>query len=207
MKQIYLASQSKSRQLILTEALIPFKLISHTCNEEAMPLLENFEEYVMSIATAKNESVVASMIESAVTTAYIITADTLIQSMVNNEILAKPRDKAHAYEMIRLITQGLIIVTTGTVVRRLDRTEKGSFNESARVNVVLTIPAEFYVPENRMDDYFAHSPSAMLASGACTVEGYGHQFMKWLDGSFTGAQGLPAFEVREALEELGYYDK
>lgn len=207
MKQLYLASQSASRKQILTEAGIPFKLISHNCDEEAVALNDNFEDYVMSIATGKNESIISETIEKTVGTAYIVTADTLIQSTITGEILAKPRDKNHAYEMLRTISQGPIIVTTGMVVRRLDRDEYNELYESGRANVVLSIPCEFYIPEERMDDYLDHSPFALQASGACTVEGFGHQFMKSMNGSFTGAQGLPAFELREALEELGYYDE
>jgi septum formation protein len=204
-QQLYLASQSGSRQLILKEALIPFKLINHSYDEESVPFKGNFEEYVMTIATGKNESIATEMIDASFETAFIVTADTLIQSTVTGEILAKPLNKEHAIDMIRTISKGTIIVATAMVVRKLERIDVHAFRETARKNVVVSIPIEFSIPENRIADYFANSPSAMVASGACTVEEFGHQFMKSMNGSFTGAQGIPAFELREALEELGFY--
>lgn len=206
-QQLYLASQSGSRQLILKEALIAYKLINHRYDEESVVFKGNFEEYVMTIATGKNESVTTEMIDASVEVAYIVTADTLIQSTVTSEILAKPVNKEHATDMIRTISKGPIVVATAMVVRKLERIDAHAFRETARKNVVVSIPIEFSIPEERIADYFANSPSAMLASGACTVEGFGHQFMKSINGSFTGAQGIPAYELREALQDLGYYKK
>ncbi len=44
------------------------------------------------------------------------------------------------------------------------------------------------------------------ASGAVAIEDYGAQFLKTVDGSHSAIIGLPLFELREALDELGFFD-
>ena len=45
----------------------------------------------------------------------------------------------------------------------------------------------------------------MQASNAIAIEGCGGQFLQWVRGSYTTIVGLPMFELREALEEIGFY--
>ena len=43
-------------------------------------------------------------------------------------------------------------------------------------------------------------------SGGISVEGYGAQFLQTVDGSYSAILGLPMYELRLALEKLGFYE-
>ncbi len=62
---------------------------------------------------------------------------------------------------------------------------------------------EFEVPEECIVRYLAVS-YGMKAAGAITIEGYGAQFLKKVEGSYSAIIGLPLFELREALQKLDF---
>jgi septum formation protein len=69
------------------------------------------------------------------------------------------------------------------------------------------VPAEytFDIPDIWIDIYLAKS-IGMQTAGAIAVEGYGAQFLKIVDGSYPSIVGLPMFQLRQALEEVGFFD-
>jgi septum formation protein len=67
----------------------------------------------------------------------------------------------------------------------------------------------FEVPHELIDWYLEKLDildglSYTNVSGAMAIEGVGSQFVKSIDGSYTAIVGLPLFELRQALTELGF---
>jgi len=64
---------------------------------------------------------------------------------------------------------------------------------------------ELNISDEWIDIYLEKSFSAS-SSGAIAIEVYGAQFLKTVSGSHSAIVGLPMFEVREALQEVGFFD-
>ena len=60
------------------------------------------------------------------------------------------------------------------------------------------------MPDNWIDIYLEKTPY-LDVSGGMAIEKYGNQFLKTVQGSYSTIIGLPLFEVREALEKLGFF--
>ena len=63
----------------------------------------------------------------------------------------------------------------------------------------------FEVPEEWIDIYLEKSVG-LRASGAIAIEDFGEQFLKSVSGSYSAIVGLPMFELREALSQLGFFE-
>jgi predicted house-cleaning NTP pyrophosphatase (Maf/HAM1 superfamily) len=71
---------------------------------------------------------------------------------------------------------------------------------------VVTADYVFDVPDAWLDIYLEKS-RGLVASGAIAIEEFGSQFLKTVHGSYTTIVGLPMYELREALEKIGFFVK
>jgi len=198
---LLLGSKSPSRQMLLNDAQIPFTLVGQDADERqcgwAMPLTQ----LVATIARHKMEHVVlpAGGQEGAV--CFVMTADTLSQDM-DGTIHGKPDDKADAIKKI-LSARGGSRLSTGFCVDR--RVWDGNFwRVDERIEQVVSAEYAFVLPDEWIDIYFEKSIGLQTA-GAIAAEGFGAQFLRIVQGSYTTIIGLPVYEVREALQKLGFF--
>ena len=207
MNILYLASQSQTRKKLLTLADIPFCTIAHKSSECGIDLTHSFEEYVLAIAKHKMEEVNLqdpTIDPQKTPTIFVLTADTLIRTCASKQILGKPTDLEDAKRMLRIIQEESVDVATGCCL------EKKSFVASAWKTIahkywVTAATCDFYVDEESLDLYFKKMPQALYGCGAGIVEDFGYNFLKSVNGSFTTILGLPLFELRMALKELGFW--
>lgn len=61
------------------------------------------------------------------------------------------------------------------------------------------------IADHWIEIYCEEYPEFLSIAGALIVEEYGAQFFKSLNGSYGVALGLPLFELREALELIGFF--
>jgi Nucleotide-binding protein implicated in inhibition of septum formation len=191
---LYLGSQSPSRQKLLKLAQIPFEVIQHTSDECGIAFTASFDEYVLAIAKHKMEHLKLPKTSKPI---FVLTADTLVR--VNGNMLGKPHDITDAKHMLSLLRNNTAELVTGCC---LEQKECGKTLKKKH----WTTPAqiEFSVPEEHVEDYFKQLPQALHACGAGIVEGFGLNYLKQLNGSFTSVLGLPLFELHEALKELKF---
>ena len=64
---------------------------------------------------------------------------------------------------------------------------------------------KFVIPDEWIEIYLKHSLLALSASNAIAVEGYGAQFLTAVNGSYSAIVGLPMFELRQALSDVGFF--
>lgn len=197
---LLVGSQSVSRHMLLTDAKIPFRVVEQSADETACDWGMPLEQLVATIANSKMEHVIMPTgAEDEI--AFVLTADTLSQDS-SGTIEGKPVDKDDARRKLRAARAGSRLVTAFCLERK--KCTSGTWLTDAQI--VKTVSAEyiFDVPEQWVEQYLEHS-LGLRASNAIAVEGYGAQFFRVMHGSYSTIVGLPMVEVREALEELGFF--
>lgn len=203
MSVLYLASQSPIRQQLLREAHIPFKVITQEIDENAHGLSFAVDERVIQIAQAKINHVLLPQGTFQGELCWIVTADSLVQGG-SGEIVGKPSSREHAIAMLKMLREHPCRVVTGFCCERRRWNGVTWVLEQAHCQAVgaqVTISiSDFWIPI-----YLDKHPYALQTAGVLVVEGYGAQFVKSITGSYTTVLGLPLYELREALETLGFF--
>jgi len=123
--------------------------------------------------------------------AVIIAADTIV--VVDGDILGKPRDVAHAAEMLLRLAGREHTVYTAIAVARAERTE------SAVEAVRVTMRA---LSEGEVAAYIA-TGEPMDKAGAYGIQGYGATIVERVDGDYFSVMGLGLRRLVELLARLG----
>ena len=201
---LYLCSQSQSRRKLLEQAGIKHKTVNHESSECGIEDRHNFSAHVLAIACDKLRH--AQLPDpSTISEEYIfvLTADTLIRTTQTLQIFGKPQNRNHAEQMLAIAAQEPIEIVTGCCLERMVKTEKG-WEMSHYNHWTSHAQAEFCVDADRLDLYFEAAPCALYACGACVVEGIGQSFLKSFSGSYSGAIGIPLYELFQALKTMGF---
>lgn len=200
---LYLASQSSSRHQLLTQARINFKVIDQSANELEVDHSQPLAELVQAIALHKMNNLVLS--KTAVDSKrmmFVLTADTLSQDS-HGVIHGKPVNHQDAVHKIKAL-RGWSTVSTGFCVdKKIFKDNKWQVVE--RIVRVVQSECFFEIPDSWIAEYIDSTP-ALSAAGALIIEDFGALFLKEIKGSYSSILGLPLFEVRQALEKLGFFD-
>ncbi|KAL0244909.1 hypothetical protein GEMRC1_008989 [Eukaryota sp. GEM-RC1] len=203
---ILLASNSSSRQQLLTWAQIPYKVVSHNSTEKGFDNLTDLDERLLAISLDKMAKIsIPSHFLADASYLYCITADTLVQNIATGEILEKPSSYSDAVRMVKSYSQKLLKVASSTVI------EKKAIKEGRTITLqtkqwVSSAIIEFSVPDDMVDIYLAHNDNAALySSGALIVEEFGFNFLRTVNGSFTSILGFDVPTLRSELKELGFF--
>jgi septum formation protein len=200
MNKLLLASSSATRHKLLKEMDIPFEVIKQAAHEVVDAHL-NLEQATTLITQRKMEHVIMPLhLDNA--TAFVVTADSMCQD-ARGVIHGKPTDKNDAIAKIKALRgQGLV----GTAFC-LDKKKYANNRWSTVTRIERYVQASyvFDMPDRWIEQYLAHMPHYLTMSGGVTIEGYGAQFLKSINGSYSTILGLPVFELRESLEEIGFF--
>lgn len=192
MEPIILASSSPRRQEILKSLEIPYTVVIPDCEEE-MPEKGDPAE-LAELNAMKKLSAAMKVAGTKITAKWILSADTLISQ--DGRIFGKPADKEKAAAMLRSFSgKEHEIVTalcffsgrTNYVSTRISRT-KISFIDLTEE----TIAKYFEIGEWQG------------AAGAYKIQGFAACFIKNMEGSYSGAVGLPVHLLYELLLEHKY---
>lgn len=197
---IYLASKSTSRQKLLREAQIPFTVVNQDADESCCDWALPLERVVGSIARYKMEHAVVP-VGAEGDVCFVLTADTLSQDL-DGTINGKPIDRPDAMAMIKRARAGSRLATAFCLDRRVYRS--GIWIVDKRIEQCVTAQYIFDIPDEWIDPYL-NATIALSASNAIVVDDFGAQFLKTVNGSYSTIIGLPMAQVREALEELGFF--
>lgn len=198
---LILGSKSESRRALLDNAKIPYQIASQNADETKCDWALPLQKVVESIAIFKMEHVVLPTGKEG-DICFVLTADTLSQDC-NGTIHGKPADRDDAIRMLRAAAAGRN--SCGTAFCLDKKTYKnGAWQLEKRILQYIVAQYDFVIPENWILRYLAlgHGDDA---AGAIRIEEYGSQFLKSVDGSYTTIVGLPMFELRQALEEIGFF--
>lgn len=181
---LVLASRSPRRRDLLAAAGVsvtcdPADVEELTVTEDppATLALTNAELKAMAVALARPDEIVLG-------------ADTIV--ILDGEIFGKPRDLAHAAEMLGCMAGRIHEVVTGVVVVRWTDRRMVKFSETTRVRFRPLDAAQ-------ISAYLA-SIDPMDKAGAYAAQDDGGRIIECVEGSFSNVVGLPVERVVETLE-------
>jgi|SRR5579872_4731318 len=199
---LLLGSKSQSRQTLLHQAAIPFMLIDQNADETACDWNLPLPQVVASIALHKMEHIIVPDGKEG-DVCFVLTADTLSQD-AQGAIHGKPTDRDDAIEKIKAARGGMRTGTAFCLDRKLYKS--GKWGVDKRIERYVEAAYEFSVPDAWIDTYLEQS-YGLICSGAIAIEEYGGLFLKSVNGSYTTIVGLPLYELREALQEIRFFQQ
>lgn len=191
--QIYLASTSPRRRELLAQLGVSFEVISQDV-PETRAAGESPEQYVERLALEKATAGLAGLGKTS--TIPVLGSDTAV--VVDDDVLGKPVDKAHAIEMLQRLSGRQHRVLSAVAV--VGRDNLGQDRALARVSESHVRFRPISVDE--CDAYWQTGEPADKA-GAYAIQGKAAVFVEKLTGSYSGVMGLPLFETGELLGQFG----
>ena len=183
--RLILASGSPRRAELLRAAGYAFDVAAADVDESPRGG-ESPSLYVRRLAAEKSAAVSAKAPAGAI----VLGADTTV--VVDDEILAKPRDDVDASAMLKRLSGRRHDVITG-VSLRCGAFEIGRVESTAVVFAPLT------------DDeiaWYVGTGEGRDKAGAYAIQGYASRFIPRIEGSYSNVVGLPVACVRELLTEI-----
>ena len=208
---LYFGSKSQSRRMLLEESQIPFITVNQDADESLCDWGLPLPQLVLSIALYKMQHVILPDGKHEGDRCFVLTADTMSHDKMG-VVHGKPVDRADAIAKIKATAAGSFLCTGFCLDRKvwrpalqsLGEVGKGAWVIEERIADVVSAEFMFVVPDNWLDIYLEKTPF-LDVSGGIAVEKFGNQFLKMVQGSYSTIIGLPLFEVREALEKLGFF--
>lgn len=199
---LFLGSQSASRQQLLSEAQIQFQLVTQVADESKCDWGMPWQQLVERIALYKMEHVELPEHAQEKGACFVLTADTMGVD-IDGVVHGKPIDREDAIKKIKSLRRGGSVGTAFCLDKRTYH--DGKWCVDVRVQKFVSSTYEFDMPDEWIEKYLTALPNYLNVSGAITIEGFGAQFLKSIDGSYTTVLGLPMFQLRIALESIGFY--
>ncbi len=187
MAQIVLASGSPRRRELLERIGVTDFTVRVPEVEEVFPEGLTPPEVVAYISREKAEAAARLCGPGDI----VITADTMV--FLDDKRLGKPRDEAHALEMLTALQGRKHTVCTGVSVCRGAK----RLTESESTDVFFR-PAT----EAQLRRYIA-TGEPMDKAGAYGVQGRGALLVERLEGDFFNVMGLPVLRLARMLEQFG----
>lgn len=201
MNILYLASGSQARKEALEEAQIPFVVVSHVADERSCDTFLPFGQLLLSIARLKMAYVQLPAGKEG-DCCFVLTADTMVQDMRGN-VYGKPTDKKHALEMIRALRERGRVGTAFCLEQK--KYTQGVWHTHQMISHFSEAFYELDLPDHWIERYLENKPDYLSIAGAIDVKGYGQQFIKRVEGCYGTVVSLPLFELRQALEDIGFF--
>lgn len=181
--RVILASASPRRRELLTLVGITHEVRPADIDESILPN-EQAREHAERLARGK-----ASVIDAP--DAVVIGSDTIV--VVDGDILGKPRDRAHATEMLRRLSGRSHVVMTGVAVRWRGKLVSGLEEVGVTVRPM------------RDDDIarYIDTGEPMDKAGAYGIQGFGATIVDRVDGDYFAVMGLAVNRLVRLCESLG----
>ncbi|CQH37656.1 TPA: septum formation inhibitor Maf [Yersinia enterocolitica] len=185
MTALYLASGSPRRRELLTLLDVPFEVLK-TEVEEQRRAEESAQQYVQRLAQDKARAGVSVAPQDL----PVLGADTIV--VLNGQVLEKPRDKAHAQQILSALSgQQHQVITAVSIADR-----KNMLSAMVVTDVTFRVLSQLEI-----SDYIA-TGEPMDKAGAYGIQGKGGCFVRSITGSYHAVVGLPLVETHELLSNF-----
>ena len=184
---IILASKSPRRQELLRGMGVDFEILTKETPED-FPLETPTDEVPKYLSLQKS---LAFSDDELPSDYLLITSDTVV--ICEGGILGKPKDRAEAVRMLKLLSGKTHHVVTGVTVRSTSRTE--SF--AVRSNVTFAD-----LEQDEIDYYIEHCQPFDKAGAYGIQEWIGYVGISGLEGSFYNVMGLPTRKLYQVLKSF-----
>lgn len=189
MSRIILASGSPRRTQLLTQAGILHQVIVSNADET---VTGPPDAQVKELALRKANATLPFITDSS--DAIIIAADTLV--CINNEILGKPENPQHAFQMLKKLQGNTHRVYTGVALINTRTNVSEVFVDMAEVTFRQLSDNEIYA--------YINTGEPFDKAGAYGIQERGSVLVDRINGDFYTVMGLPISKVCTALEKIGY---
>lgn len=189
---VYLASQSPRRVQLLDQLGVAHRplLPDHTENAEGLEEEHSRElplDYVRRVTLLKLNAARARLQRRRLPAAPILCADTTVA--VGRRILGKPRDAAHAAEMLRALSGRTHRVMTAVAVTAGAQTFLDTSISRVRFAELSETTIRRYID----------SGEPKGKAGAYAIQGRIAAWIEHIEGSYSGIMGLPLHETTTLL--------
>jgi septum formation protein len=186
--QIILASASPRRRELLEQIGVRILVQSVDIDESQKPG-ESAMDYVQRLALEKAQHGFTTIENKE--KLPVLGADTIV--VVDAAVLGKPANRQHAKEMLQQLSGQKHTVHTSVAI----------VTEDKAIIDTSSSQVEFKMLEEQEIDLYLATGEADDKAGAYAIQGIAAQFVKNLNGSFSGVMGLPLYEAAELLKQCG----
>lgn len=186
-KKLILASASPRRAELLNQMGIEFD--TYPVDIDETPLMDELpQDYVKRLAVEKAEAAKEFFKQGDV---LVLGSDTSV--IVGGNILGKPVDKSHAFEMLKQLSATTHKVLTSIAIVGVET-----------VSIISESEVTFKRLNNDDLEWYWATGEPLGKAGAYAIQGKAAQFITCLKGSFSGVMGLPIYETSQLLEQQGF---
>lgn len=185
--QIYLASSSPRRRVLLDQIGISYKVIE-TSISELRHVGEMPEMYVLRLALEKARA--GRTIVKNEVFLPVLAADTAV--VIDEEILGKPANQQEGMMMLEKLSGRTHHIYTGVAL--------AGYEEETRLSVSAVTFRETSHTERKA---YCASGEAVDKAGGYAIQGRAAAFISRIEGSYSGVMGLPLYETAELLADAG----
>jgi septum formation protein len=182
-QSILLASGSPRRRELLKQLDVTFTVSAANIDESIMPA-ETTEKYVLRMAREK----ALAGLEQTMGLMPALGSDTIV--LLDGRMLCKPGSRAEAESMLQSLSEQTHHVYSSVALAL----------QPDKVLETLNITAVTFgkMPADWIRKY-CQSDEPMDKAGAYAVQGGTGQYIRRIEGSYSGVMGLPLFETAELL--------
>lgn len=186
--QIILASASPRRFELLQQMCVR-SLVQAVDIDETKKSDETAKEYVYRLALEKAQRGF-EVIENK-QALPVLGSDTIVE--IEDNILGKPENRQHAKQMLMQMSGKTHTVHTSVAVVTADKMIIDTSSSQVEFNALSEHEIDAYLDTGEADD----------KAGAYAIQGIAAQFVKNINGSYSGIMGLPLFETAQLLKQCG----
>ena len=186
--QIILASASPRRFELLQQICVT-SLVQAVDIDETKKADETALEYVKRLALEKAQlgyKVIDNELDLPV-----LGSDTIVE--IAGTTLGKPENRQQAKQMLQQMSGQKHFVHTSVAVVSSVKTVEDTSSSQVEFNHLSESEIDAYLDTGEADD----------KAGAYAIQGIAAQFVKNINGSYSGIMGLPLFETAQLLKQCG----
>ncbi len=193
MHKLILASSSPRRKQILQDRGYEFRAFPLEVSEILDKNL-NISDQISDCAHQKAVAAFDSLKLPKTQDILILSADTVV--VLDGQVLGKPKNKAHACEVLASLSGKKHQVITGFCLVEVKSKRFILGHETTQV--------EFNkLTENEISDY-VNSGEPMDKAGSYGIQGEGQKFVKEIQGSYLNVVGLPIEKIEQVIAAEGW---
>jgi len=196
--KIYLASRSLRRRELLKQIGVKYKILlmretlSRPYDIDETPIQdESPNDYVYRITKIKVEAGWLRLTQRQLPLLPVLVADTVVS--LDGCILGKPKNQAHAEEMLTALSGRSHQVLTAIGVAYKNEMQIRLSTTTVRFRDITPQEIRYCINFDKVYD----------KAGAYAIQGLAATFIVEICGSYSGVMGLPLFETSQLLEEVG----
>ncbi|PCI73104.1 MAG: septum formation protein Maf [Gammaproteobacteria bacterium] len=223
MNEIYLASKSPRRKILLEQINVEFEIIDSEI-DESLNKNEKPLHYVrrMSIEKARagwllNRRLLKQRSNQKLKDYPVLAADTSIA--IDSRVLGKPENRHDAYQMLTELsgkTHQVItcvsVIYTQMNLRDRNITDRNNLNRAfidgkydVKIETIDSITNVSFMKLEKIDiERYLETDEWQGKAGSYAIQGYVAKYITSIEGSYSGVVGLPLYETSQLLKKISY---